>query len=166
MVMFIDDILIYFKFDEEHVKHIRVVLQTLKEKKLYVKLSKCEFWLKDVIFLGHVISSGGIAVDPLKIDVLLQWETPKFVTEIRSFMHLTGYYMRFIEGFSKLTLPLTHLTHKVQAYVWDVHYEESFQELKRKLMSAPVLIISNQMSPFFCVLRCFKDGSRWCVNAE
>ena len=83
------------------------MLQVLKENKLYAKLSKCEFWLKKVSFLGHVISGGGIAVDPSKVDAVLQWETPKSVTEIISFLGLAGYYRRFIEGFSKLALSLT-----------------------------------------------------------
>lgn len=92
------------------MKHLKVVLQTLKEKKLYVKLSKCEFWLREVSFLGHVISSGGINIDRSKVDDVLQWETLKSVIMIRSFLGLTGYYRRFIEGFSKLEFPLTQLT--------------------------------------------------------
>jgi hypothetical protein len=110
VVMFIDDILIYSKSEEEHSEHLRIVLQVLKEKKLYAKLSKCEFWLNEVSFLGHIISGSGIAVDPSKVDVVLQWETPKSVTEVRRFLGLAGYYRRFIEGFSKLALPLTPLT--------------------------------------------------------
>lgn len=92
------------------MEHLRIVLQTLKENQLYAKFSKCEFWLREVSFIGHVISSGGIVMDPSKIDVVLQWETLKYVTEIRSFIGLTGYYMKFIEGFFKLTLSLTQLT--------------------------------------------------------
>ena len=88
MVVFIDDVLIYSKTEEEHADHLKMVLQVLKEKKLYAKLSKCEFWLKEVSFLGHVISGDGIAVDPSKIEAVSQWETPKSVTEIRSFLGL------------------------------------------------------------------------------
>lgn len=76
LVMFIDDILIYSKSDEEHVEHLRFVLQTVKEKQLYVKLSKCELWLQEVSLFGYVISSCGIVVDPLKIHAVFQWETP------------------------------------------------------------------------------------------
>ncbi|PNX73285.1 retrotransposon-related protein [Trifolium pratense] len=148
VVVFIDDILVYSKSEEEHEEHLRIVLQTLKEKKLYAKLTKCEFWLKEVNFLGHVISSGGIAVDPAKVDAVLQWKTPESVTEIRSFLGLAGYYRRFIEGFSKLALPLTQLTRKGQAFVWDVQCETSFQELKKKLTSAPVLILPNPSESF------------------
>jgi hypothetical protein len=117
VVVFIDGILVYSKLEEEHATHLRIVLGVLKEKKLCAKLSKCEFWLREVIFLGHVISRGGIAVDLSKGDAVLQWESPKSVFEVRCFLGLTGYYRRFIEGFSKLTLPLTQLTRKGQAYV-------------------------------------------------
>jgi len=110
VVVFIDDILIYSRIEEEHVEHLKIVLQVLKEKKLYAKLSKCEFWLSEVIFLGHIISGCGIAVDPSKVHVVSQWETSKSVTEIRSFLGLAGYYRMFIEGFSKVALPLTQLT--------------------------------------------------------
>jgi len=135
LVVFIDDILLYSKSEEEHAEHLRIVLQTLEEKKLYVKMSKCEFWLHNVSFLGHVISSSGITVDPSKVDVVLHWEAPKSVTEIRSFLGLVDYYRRFTKGFSKLALPLTRLTRKREAYVWDIQWEESFQELKKRLMS-------------------------------
>ena len=95
-----------------------VVQVMLKERKLFAKLSKCEFWLSEVSFLGHVISSGGISVDPTKIEAVSQWEAPKSVAEIRSFLGLAGYYRKFIEGFSKLSLPLTQLTRKGQAFIW------------------------------------------------
>lgn len=96
------------------------MLQTLKEKKLYEKLSKCEFLLSEVSFLGRVISSGGISVDTSKVDVVMQWDTMKSVTRIRSFMGLVVHCRRFIEGFSKLALPLTQLKRKGKVYVWDV----------------------------------------------
>ena len=143
-----NDILVYSKTEEEHVEHLKTVLQVLREKKLYAKLSKCEFWLKEVSFLGHVISGDGIAVDPSKVEAVSQWETPKSVTEIRSFLGLAGYYRRFIEGFSKLALPLTQLTCKGKSFVWDVHCENSFNELKKRLTTAPVLILPKPDEPF------------------
>ena len=126
VVVFIDDILVYSKTREEHEEHLRIVLHTLKDRQLYAKLSKCEFWLEKVSFLGHVISQGGIAVDPSKIEVVLKWESPKSVFEIKSFLGLAGYYRRFIEGFSMLALLLTKLTRKGQAFVWDTQCEHSF----------------------------------------
>jgi len=95
-------------------------------KKQLEELSKCEFWLREVCFLGHVISKGGFAADLSKVDAVLQWESPKSVFEIRSFLGLAGYYRSFIEGFSKLALPLTQSTRKGQTYVWDAKCEKSF----------------------------------------
>ena len=120
----------------------------MKEKKLFAKLSKCEFWLKEVSFLGHVISGDGIAVDPSKVEAVSHWETPKSVTEIRSFLGLACYYRRFIEGFSKLALPLTQLTCKGKSFVWDVHCENSFNELMKRLRTDPVLILPKSDEPF------------------
>lgn len=120
----------------------------MQEKKLYDKLSKFEFWLKQISFLGHVISTGGIVVDPSKVDAVLQWETSKSITEIQSFLGLANYYHKFIEGFSKLALLLTHLTRKGRAFFWDVSCKESFQELKKKMMSAPVRILPSLTESF------------------
>ncbi|KEH41545.1 DNA/RNA polymerase superfamily protein, putative [Medicago truncatula] len=142
--------------EEEHAEHLKIVLQVLKEKKLYAKISKCEFWLKEVSFFGHVISGDGIVVDPSKVKAVSQWETPKSVTEIRSFLGLAGYYRRFIEGFSKLALPLTQLTCKGKAFVWDVQCENNFSELKKQLTTAPVLILPKSDEPF--VVHC--DASK------
>jgi len=100
VVVFIDDILIYSKSMEEHENHLRLVLQLLQEKKLYAKLKKCEFWLDSVAFLGHVVSKDGIAVDPKKVEAVVEWNRPNSVTEVRSFLGLAGYYRRFVEGFS------------------------------------------------------------------
>jgi len=117
VVVFRDDTLVYSTSEEELAEHLRVVLQVLKQKRLFAKLSKCEFWLREVSFLSYVISKGGIAVNPSKVDAVMQWELLKSVFEVRSFLGLVGYYQRFIEGFSKLALQLTQLTRKGQAYV-------------------------------------------------
>src|ERR1044072_5576643 len=148
VVVFIDDILIYSKNEKEHAEHLGIVLSILKENQLFAKLSKCDFWLEQVSFLGHVISRGGITVDPSKIEAVSEWESPKSVFEIRSFLGLAGYYRKFIEGFSKLALPLTQLTRKNQAFLWTTQCEESFQELKRRLTTAPVLILPKPSEPF------------------
>jgi len=148
VVVFIDDILIYSRTHEEHAKHLRTVLSILREKQLYAKLSKCEFWMTMVQFLGHVISAHVISVDPSKVEAVLKWERPKSATEIRSFVGLAGYYRRFIEGFSRIVAPLTQLTRKDQPFAWTDRCENSFQELKQKLTSAPVLVIPDTSRPF------------------
>ncbi|GKA22126.1 putative reverse transcriptase domain-containing protein [Tanacetum coccineum] len=101
VIVFIDDILIYSKSKQEHEEHLRIILELLKKEELYAKFSKCEFWIPKVQFLGHVIDSEGIHVDPAKIESIKDWTSPKSPTEIRQFLGLAGYYRRFIEGFSK-----------------------------------------------------------------
>ncbi|XP_073026834.1 uncharacterized protein [Primulina eburnea] len=148
VIVFIDDILVYSKSEEEHAKHLRIVLRILQKKQLYAKLSKCEFWLDRVVFLGHVISQHGISVDPSKVEAVLNWARPTNVPEIRSFMGLAGYYRRFIENFSKIARPITQLTQKNQRFIWSDECESSFVELKKRLNSAPVLTISSGSGAF------------------
>ncbi|KAK5842737.1 hypothetical protein PVK06_005125 [Gossypium arboreum] len=118
VVVFIDDILVYSKTEAKHDEHLCIVLQVLREKELYAKFSKCEFWLREVTFLGHVVSAEGIKVDPRKIEEVLEWKPPRSVSEIRSFLGLAGYYRRFVEGFSVLATPLTKLIRKGVPFVW------------------------------------------------
>ena len=148
IVVFIDDILIYSKSEEEHREHLGIALRVLRDHQLYAKMSKCEFWLREVKFLGHVVSSEGVAVDPSKVDAVLQWESPKSVTEIRSFVGLAGYYRRFIRGFSQIARPLTNLTKKDRPFVWTEQCETAFQELKTLLTTAPVLILPDPSQPY------------------
>jgi hypothetical protein len=112
VVVFIDDILIYSKSEEEHAQHLRVILQRLRDHQLYAKFSKCAFWLREVPFLGHVISAEGIAVDPTKVQEVLEWKSPKLVTQIHSLLGLAGYYRRFIPNFSKIIKPMAQLLEK------------------------------------------------------
>ncbi|KAL5557083.1 hypothetical protein UlMin_039319 [Ulmus minor] len=148
VIVFIDDILIYSRSRDEHAEHLRVTLQTLKEHRLYAKFSKCEFWLDRVQFLGHVISKEGITVDPVKIEAVSKWSAPTSVTEIRSFLGLAGYYRRFVEGFSSLAAPLTALTKKDKKFEWTDKCERSFQELKQRLTSAPILVLPSEDEEF------------------
>jgi hypothetical protein len=141
VVVFIDDILVFFWNEEEHEEHLRLVLQKFREHQLYAKFSKCDFWLREVSFLGHIIIDGGIAVDPSKVQEVLNWNPPKNVPEIRSFLGLAGYYRRFIEGFSKIVKPLTCLLEKGKEFKWDDKCQVCFEELKKKLTTAPVLIM-------------------------
>jgi hypothetical protein len=128
VMVFIDDILIYSRSEEEH---LHWVLRKLRDHRLYAKLSKCEFWLKQVAFLGHIISKGGISVDPSKIQDVLSWNAPTSVDEIWRFLGLAGYYRRFIEGFSKISKPMTELLEKDKKFKWTSACEASFQELKK-----------------------------------
>ncbi|RVX14555.1 Transposon Ty3-G Gag-Pol polyprotein [Vitis vinifera] len=148
VVVFIDDILVYSRSREEHEGHLSIVLQTLRDKQLYAKLKKCEFWLDRISFLGHVVSNDGISVDPGKVDAVANWRRPSTVTEIRSFLGLAGYYRRFIEGFSKIALPLTKLTQKGVKFEWSDDCECSFQELKNRLVMEVVAYASRQLKPY------------------
>ncbi|XP_038695474.1 uncharacterized mitochondrial protein AtMg00860-like [Tripterygium wilfordii] len=141
VVVFIDDILTYSPTIEEHEEHLRLVLQTLRDNQLYAKLSKCEFWATEVKFLGHVIKQEGIAVDNSKVESVLNWERPKNISEIRSFLGLAGYYRRFIQDFSSVAAPLMQLTRKGTPFVWSNECEKALKDLKGPLTSPPVLVV-------------------------
>ena len=148
VIVFIDDILIYSKSREEHEEHLRLTLELLKKEQLYAKISKCDFWIREVDFLGHVVNEKGIHVDPSKIEAIKNWAAPKAPTEVRQFLGLAGYYRRFIEGFSKISQPLTALTHKGKKYDWGEKQENAIQTLKQKLCSAPILSLSEGTDDF------------------
>jgi hypothetical protein len=118
VVVFVDDILVYSKTEEEHAEHLRLVLGTLREHQLYAKFSKCEFWLKEVGFLGHVISAGGVSMDPSKITSILEIKAPTNPTKVRAFLGLAGYYRKFVEGFSSIARSLTQLLKKDKKFEW------------------------------------------------
>ena len=139
VVVFIDDILVYSKDRESHDTHLRVVLETLRKELLNAKLSKCEFWLNEVSFLGHIVSKEGIRVDPKKIEVVVEWKSPRNVTEIRSFLGLAGYYRRFVKGFSMIAAPMTRLLQKNVNFEWSEKCQRSFEKLKAFLTEAPML---------------------------
>jgi hypothetical protein len=141
VIVFIDDILTFSKTMEEHEEHLRLVLEKLRSNKLYAKFSKCEFWLTEVAFLGHVISTRGVSVDPGKVKGVLNWMPPTTTSEIQSFLGLAGYYHRFIKDFSKIAKPMMKLLEKNKAFEWTKECEASFEELRKHLTSAPVLVL-------------------------
>ncbi|GJW21272.1 hypothetical protein Tco_0031894 [Tanacetum coccineum] len=148
VIVFIDDILIYSKNKEEHGEHLKTILNLLRSEKLYAKFLKCDFWLDFVQFLGHVIDSSGVHVDPAKIEAIKNWAAPTTPTEVRQFLGLAGYYRRFIKEFSLISKPLTKLTQKNKPYVWGDDEEEAFQTLKLKLCSAPILSLPEGSEDF------------------
>jgi hypothetical protein len=148
VMVFIDDILIYSKNEEEHDKHLQIILQRLQEHQLYAKCSKCAFWLIEVPFLGHVISAKGIAIDPSKVQEVVDWKSPKSVTQICSFLRLEGYYHWFIPNFSKISMPMTKLLEKDAKFKLSEDCEEAFLTLKNLLTTAPVLAQPDIEKPF------------------
>ena len=158
IVVFVDDILIYSQSEWEHEYYLRIVLQLLRDHQLYAKFSKCEFWLTEGRFLGHVVSASGVSVEPEKVEAVMSWERPKLVFEIRSFLGLVGYYRRFIEDFSRLAAPMMRLTRKEVKFDWDDRCEEAFQEFKRRLASASILIVPDRGQGYIVYCDASKAG--------
>ncbi|GJU86021.1 putative reverse transcriptase domain-containing protein [Tanacetum coccineum] len=148
--MFIDDILIYSRNEEEHANHLRIILELLRKEKLYAKFSKCDFWIHIVQFLGHLIDSQGLHVDPAKIKAVKNWTSPTTPTEVRQFLGLAGYYRRFIKGFSKIAKPLTRLTQKNKSYIWGEEQESAFNSLTITC-EAPILSNPEGNDNFMCL---------------
>jgi hypothetical protein len=158
VIVFLDDILIYSEFEEEHEHHLRLVLQVLREHQLYSKLSKCYFYQKQIHYLGHIILEQGIAVDPEKIKAIRGLPTPINVSKVRSFMGLVGYYRRFIVGISKIAHHVTSLQKKGTKFEWTPKCEENFNLLKELLTSARVLKIVDPNESFVVCIDACKEG--------
>jgi hypothetical protein len=126
VIVFLDDILVYSKSEEEHEQHLRMVLQVLREHLLYAKLSKCSFYQRQIHYLGHIILEKGIVVDLEKVEAIREWSGPRNVAEVRYFMGLAGYYRRFIAEFSKIAHPITSLQRKEKKFQWTEECESSF----------------------------------------
>ncbi|GJW97817.1 putative reverse transcriptase domain-containing protein [Tanacetum coccineum] len=148
VIVFIHDILIYSKSKQDHEEYLKLILELLKKDELYAKFSKCEFWIPKVQFLGHVIDSQGIHVDPIKIKSIKDWASTKTAIEIRQFLGLVGYYQRFIEGFLKIAKSMTKLTQKKDKFDWGNKEEAAFQLIKQKLCSAPILALPEEGKDF------------------
>ncbi|GKB58058.1 putative reverse transcriptase domain-containing protein [Tanacetum coccineum] len=143
---------------QEHEEHLKLILELLKKEELYAKFSKCEFWIPEVQFLGHVIDSEGIHVDLAKIESIKDWASPKSPTKIRQFLGLAGYYRRFIEGFSKIAKPMTKLTQNKVKFGWSDKQEIAFQLIKQKLCSAPILALRKGSEDFIAYCDALKKG--------
>ncbi|KAJ1694545.1 hypothetical protein LUZ63_011243 [Rhynchospora breviuscula] len=147
ILVFFDDILIYSKSLNKHKQHLQMALNILRDHKLYAKLSKCEFGVERLEYLGHVISADGVATDPKKIDIMQQWPQPKNVKELRSFLGLTGYYRRFVKGYGVIAKPLSDQLRK-NVFCWTEEATVAFNKLKQAMITAPVLAMSNFNQPF------------------
>nr|GEU55118.1 putative reverse transcriptase domain-containing protein [Tanacetum cinerariifolium] len=166
VIVFIDDILIYSKNKKEHEELLKLILELLKKEQLYAKFSKCEFWIPKVHFLGYVIDSQGIHVDPAKIEFIKDWASPKTATEIRQFLGLTGYYRRFIKGFSKIAKSMTKLTQKKVKFDWVDKQEAAFQIIKQKLCSAPILALPKGSEDFVVYCDASTKGTKYTVFTD
>jgi hypothetical protein len=140
VLLFMNDILIYSRTLDDHVQHIRLVLQTLLQHKLFLKFKKCAFAQQNIEYLGHVISNDGVSTDPSKIDAMVNWHVPKSLTEVRGFLDLTGYYRKFVRNYGILAKPLTSLL-KSKTFSWSKEADDAFQALKQAMTFVPVLTL-------------------------
>src|ERR1700739_1311011 len=161
VIVFLDDVLIYSQTKAEHAQHLRTVLQVLRDKKLYAKLSKCEFFSTEIGFLGHVINADGIKMEQSKVDAVTKWPAPKDIHELRSFLGLAGYYRRFVKGFSKIASPLSALLRKNAPYDWTEAQQHAFEQLKAAVTTAPILIIPDPTFQYTLVT----DASEFAIGA-
>jgi hypothetical protein len=158
VVVFIDDILVYSKNEDEHTEHLHIILQRLCDHHLYAELSKCELWLREIKFLGHIVSQDGISVDPEKVQEVMDWKPPTTVRQIRSFLGLAGYYRRFIRDFSKIAKPMTELLKKGVKFDWSQKCVDAFHALRQHLTIALVLAQPNNTKSFD--VYCDASGTR------
>ena len=163
VIVYLDDILIFSETEEDHVEHLRQVLNLLRQHKLYCKLSKCEFFRRRIKFLGHTISDSGIETDQDKITAIQDWPVPKNVKELQSFLGLANYYRRFIKNHSKIVAPLTALTRKDQDYIWTDSQQHAFDAIKQALTTAPVLAAPRDELPY--TIRVTTDASDYAIGA-
>jgi hypothetical protein len=158
VVIFIDNILVYSKSEADHEVHLRLVLQRLREHKLYAKFSKCEFRIDEIPFLGHITPKGDITVDPGMVKDVLDWKVPQTVKAVHSFLGLASYYWRFIENFSKIAKPLTSLLEKSADFLWTNERQKAFDVLKKRLTTAPVLTLPDHSNRFTVYYDALRDG--------
>ena len=161
VAVYLDDILIFSKTEQEHEQHLETVLQLLRDNKLYAKLSKCEFQKPSLKFLGHIVSADGLKVDPGKVQVIQDWPRPQTNKEVRSFLGLANYFRKFVQGYSSLVAPLINLTKKdkLSPEDWTVQCEEAFAGVKMLLTNAPVLALPNPDKPYVVISDASVNGT-------
>ncbi|CAI5474719.1 unnamed protein product [Closterium sp. Yama58-4] len=151
VVVYLHDILIFSKSKEEHVQHLQKVFEVLRREKLYAKQSKCEFFLPEVEFLGHVVSASGVRTDPKKITAVQDWVAPTSVKELQSFLGFANYYRHFVQGYASIASPLTDLLRKGVEYVWGPAQQQAFEQMKQSLTSSPTLSYPDPTRPYVVV---------------
>jgi hypothetical protein len=156
--VFIDDILIYSRKKEEHDEHLRLVLQCLREHKLYGKLSKCSFYQSKIHYLGNVISDEDIAVNPSKVEAIMEWYASMNVLKVHSFMGLARYYRRFVEGFLKIANMIMELQKKNKKFVWTEKCAEVFRRIKELLPMTTILKVPDMDADFLVCTDASKEG--------
>ena len=147
-IAYLDDILIFRKTQEEHLKHVKQTLDVLKREKLYVKLSKCEFGKTSLNYLGHIVRGGELKIDPCKVAAIVNWPKPRSTIEVRSFLGETQYWRKFISNFSSIVAPLHALTGLNKVFQWEGKHQKAFDTLKEKISTTPVLALSDLQRPF------------------
>jgi hypothetical protein len=159
VVVFLDDITVFSCSAAEHDQHLRTVLATLRQHRLFAKLSKCAFNKPEVAYLGHIVGRNGLRMDPKKVEVVRTWRTPRTATELRSFLGLCNYFRRFIQGYSSVVACLHELLRKGVAFVWGTAHQHAFERLKQLLTTAPVLALPDFSKPFEVVSDASLNGT-------
>ena len=154
VVVYFDDILVYSKSLQDHVTHVRIVLQTLRNEHLFANMETCRFGIDTLVFLGFVISSKGVHVDESKINTIKTWPQPTNLQQVRSFLGLAGFYRCFVKDFSTIASPLHALRKKNAPFIWGPSQDTAFNELKNLLTHAPLLALPNFDKTFEIHLRC------------
>ena len=148
VVVYLDDIVIYSRTLDEHVNHLSMMLSQLRKYTLYVKMEKCEFAQQEIKLLGHIVSKNQVQMDPKKVQAFVDWQAPRNVKDLRSFLGLANYYRKFIVGYSKRAATLTNLLKKDAKWIWIVRYKEAFKNLKEAITSEPILKLPDFELPF------------------
>ena len=148
MIFYLGDILIFRKTREEHVLHVNRVLVVLKKENLFLKMSKCEFGKTYLVYLGNNVGGGDLRIYTSKVEAIVNWPTPKIVTEVRGFLGAAQYWRKFIANFSSITTPMHKMTSVKKGFQWGAKQQQAFEALKDKISSAPILALPNLRQPF------------------